>query len=542
MPITCQLCNQTFEKQINNKHLKYKHGISTAEYKDQFGSDSLSSPEYRAEKSSAARGANNPMFGKTQSDAAKSSISEKNQGKTPHNKGKKVTDPDVLLRIRAAMERREEQYRINGNHPRLNARLSEESRSKISTGIKEYAKDHKDEMVIRARKSLETKIKNGYDLGSAMRGKKHSESTRSIISIKSRQYGEARRLETLKRHQERLAEINIKIIGTDGNVAKMHCEICDTTFTRTIQYFHPSKFTEKLCRICNPPPTKSKDEIELLNYVRSITDKEVISGNRNTITPLELDIYIPDLKIAIEYCGLYWHSELSGKDPKYHLNKHEACKYKDIRLITIFEDEWIENPDIVKSRLINLISNPKNRIFARKCEVKVIENSTARQFCKDNHLQGAGLTRIAYGLYYETELMSVMTFARPNISKGYKKDEQGHWELTRFCTRLDTRIIGGASKLFKAFIRDNDPSYIMSYADLRWNTGKVYEAIGFDYHGRSTPNYWYFQLPDLKRIHRFALRKNDRDNQSKTEWENRIEQGWNRIWDCGNDKWIWSKG
>lgn len=542
MPVTCQLCNQTFEKQINNKHLKYKHGISTIEYKARFGHDSLSSPEYRAEKSSATSGANNPMFGRTQSDATRASISEKNHGKTPHNKGKKVTDPDVLLKIREAVERREEQYRINGNHPRLNAQLSEESRSKISAGVKEYASNNRDELVARAKKSIETKRRNGYDLGSNMRGKRHSDATRSAISDKSRRYSEARRLKTLEIYREKLEGINIKLISADGNMIKLCCEACNNTFTRTIQYCHNSKFTDRMCRVCNPPPTKSNGELELLAHVRSITDREVISGNRSVITPLELDIYIPDLKIAIEYCGLYWHSELAGKDQKYHSNKHQSCQEKGVRLITVFEDEWLLKREIVKSRLINLISNTTRKIFARKCEVRLISSSIARQFCRDNHLQGAGLTRIAYGLYYDQDLVSVMSFARPNISKGSRSKDDGHWELTRFCTMLDTSVIGGASRLLKAFIREHDPSQIISYADLRWNTGKVYETIGFKRQGRSSPNYWYFQLPESKRLHRFSLRKNSSDDQSKTEWENRMDQGWNRIWDCGNDKWIWSKG
>jgi hypothetical protein len=542
MPITCQLCNQVFEKQINNKHLKYKHGISTSEYKDRFGIDSLSSPEYRAEKSSASRGKNNPMYGRKQAESAKDSIRERNKGKVPHNKGKKVTDADSLLRIREGIEKRENFYRINGNHPRMNAKLSSESKAKISVGVRRYAEDHKADLITRAKKGLETKIKNGYDLGSAMRGKQHSDLTKSIISEKSRQRGAARRLKTIEKYREKLAEVHINIIRVDEDIAQLHCDVCNTRFTKTVQYFHPCRFTERMCRICNPPPTKSKDEIELLNYVRSITDMEIISGDRSIITPLELDIYIPDLMIAIEYCGLYWHSELSGKDPKYHSNKHKACKDKGIRLITIFEDEWILKPEIVKSRLINLISKPMDRVFARECEIKVIENSIGRQFCKRNHLQGAGLTKIAYGLYHKDDLISVMTFARPNISKGYKGDEKRYWELTRFCTRLDAVVVGGASKLLKAFIRDNDPLKIISYADLRWNTGRVYGAIGFIYEGQSSPNYWYFQLPELKRIHRFALRKSNQDDQSKTEWENRIDQGWNRIWDCGNDKWIWSKG
>lgn len=196
---------------------------------------------------------------------------------------------------------------------------------------------------------------------------------------------------------------------------------------------------------------------------------------------------------------------------------------------------------MVKTRLKHLLLQSIDRIHARKCKVSIISSKVARDFCKVNHIQGPGQTKIAYGLFYRDELVSIMTFALPSISKGSHNRSPGQWELTRFCTKENTVVVGGGSKLFSAFISDQSPQQVISYSDLRWNTGTVYSKLGFTYMSRSSPNYWYFKLPTLDRFHRFAFRKNKTDDPDKTEWENRQLQGYNRIWDCGNDKWMWSK-
>lgn len=541
MPIICQLCNQSFEKQINNKHLKYKHGISTTQYKSQFGCDSLSSVEYREERSYKSRGEKNPMFGKTHSDYTKQNIGNKNKGRIPPNKGKKVTDLSVLETIKQSVIKREEKYKENKNHPRKGKKLSIETKSKISNSVKKYASQNKDELVAKANQILETKKKKGYDFGSAMRGKRHSESTKILISEKSNQVGNKRRKETLEKYKEKLQSVNIEVKNYDNKTVELFCKTCSTTFTKTRQYLHESKYTTKICKICNPAPIKSTAELELLDYVKSITTSKVLSGNRTEIYPLELDIFIPNINLAIEFCGLYWHSELAGKTKSYHYNKFIACLEKGIRLITIFEDEWVLNKELVKSRIYKVLASNMNKIHARKCMVKIINNKDAREFCKTYHLQGAGSTGKALGLFYNQQLVSVMTFAKPSLSKGYKKQENKYWELTRFCSNSKLIVVGGGSKLFKKFIEVYDPSQIISYSDIRWNTGNIYKILGFEYFGRTPPSYWYFQQPNLKRTHRFALRKNNQDDKTKTEWENRQLQGWNRIWDCGNDKWIWSK-
>ena len=288
------------------------------------------------------------------------------------------------------------------------------------------------------------------------------------------------------------------------------------------------------CPKCNKVGT-SKQELDLINLINSIHEG-VIEHDREIIKPYELDIVIPSKKIAIEYCGLYWHSELAGKDRKYHLNKLNLCNEKGYKLITVFEDEWLLRKNIVISRLKNILGVSLNTIYARKCKIREILVKDVRLFCEENHLQGYGSgASIKIGAFYNDELVSVMTFSKPSLAKGYRKHKEGVFELHRFCSKLNYRVVGIASKLLKHFKRNYDWSEIFSYADRRWSDGNVYEKLGLSFIGETQPNYWY--IDRQKRIHRFVLRKKPEEPKNITEWDIRQIQGWNRIWDCGNLKY-----
>jgi len=291
------------------------------------------------------------------------------------------------------------------------------------------------------------------------------------------------------------------------------------------------------CPICNGKGV-SKAEIDLANILRSNYNEFIINNARKIIPPYELDIVIPDKKIAIEYCGLYWHPELAGKDSKYHLNKLEMCNKKGYRLITIFEDEWILNKSILLPMLLNKLGiGHVSKIYARNCKIKEINIKDARKFCESNHIQGYTGSNIKLGLFYKDVLFSVMTFAKPSISKGRKDKSDNIWELSRFCSKTNYVIVGGASKLLKYFERNYHWQEIFSYADRRWSDGNLYRKIGFDFDGYTRPSYWYFSEKEYpRRRHRFTLRKLPSDVTSMSEWDNRIIDGWNRIWDCGNYK------
>ncbi len=265
----------------------------------------------------------------------------------------------------------------------------------------------------------------------------------------------------------------------------------------------------------------------------------IVRNDREIIAPLELDIVIPEKKIAIEYCGLYWHSELMGKDRNYHINKLDKCTKNGYRLITIFEDEFFDNQAIVFSRISNILGvyNNVNRVYARKCYIKEIPVSEAREFCIKNHIQGYTGSSVKLGSFFMGKLISVMTFSKPSLSKGYRKNIKYMYELSRFCSKKNTIVVGMASKFIKFFIRNHNCSILFTYADRRWSVGNLYEKIGFKFDSVTTPNYWYFK--NKKKIHRFALRKKEDEPKDISEWELRKAQGWNRIWDCGNLKYTY---
>lgn len=215
----------------------------------------------------------------------------------------------------------------------------------------------------------------------------------------------------------------------------------------------------------------------------------------------ELDIYIPDKQLAIEFDGIFWHNEIN-KPVDYHLNKTEECKKKGIRLIHIFEDEWIEKPNIWKSMLNNLLGSNENRIFARKCEIKEVSMEDSKTFLEENHLQGYCHSQIRYGLYYNNKLVSLMTFGK---TRHFIGNSSHQFELLRFCNKLNTSVIGAASRLFKYFIKTVKPNNIVSYADKRWSNGNLYEKLRFHKYNESKPNYYY--VIGNRRKNRFNFRK-----------------------------------
>jgi len=284
------------------------------------------------------------------------------------------------------------------------------------------------------------------------------------------------------------------------------------------------------------------------NFENDVND--FISRNINTeqtyrkIGNIELDIYIPDKKIAIECNGLYWHSELQGKDKSYHLNKTEKCESSGIRLIHIFDDEWNNKKEIIKNKLLHILGmNNIKRIYARECAIKELLLNEKDNFLVENHIQGKDKSNIYIGLYKDGELVSVMTFSNKRISLGNKIKNKSEYELIRFASKYN--VIGGASKLFNYFIKKYNPKSVISYADRRFTVigNNVYEKLGFSFVSYTKPNYFYTNDYN-KRLHRFNFTKSRiitkfNGNPQLTEWENMQTLGYDRIWDCGHLKYEW---
>jgi hypothetical protein len=325
--------------------------------------------------------------------------------------------------------------------------------------------------------------------------------------------------------------------NTDS-IFKLNCSKCNEKFdiNRQLMGFRLASKND-ICLNCNPISNgKSNKELEVLRYIQELYNGNIRTNVKDLISN-EIDILIPDIKLAIEFNGLYWHSDLY-KDKKYHLNKSVECEKKGIQLFHIWEDDWDYKKDIVKSILKNKLGQSE-KIHARKCTIReVTDNKLIKKFLSDNHIQGFVGSRIKIGLFYNDTLVSLMTFGSLRKSLGHKASDN-NWEMLRFCNRLDTTVIGGASRLLKFFIKNYNPNYIMSYSDSSRGKGKLYEVLNFKLSHQTSPNYYW--IIDGIKNHRFNWRKDklvklgyDKD---KTEKKIMNEMGYYRIFDCGSCKW-----
>lgn len=295
------------------------------------------------------------------------------------------------------------------------------------------------------------------------------------------------------------------------------------------------------CPVCQG----SSQQRELTEFIKGLVG-DVIVNDRTVISPLEIDIVIPTLRIAVEYNGVYFHSDAfnSGsigaaphKDPQSrHLHKTLLCAKKGYRLIHVFEDEWVHKKDIVKSKLIHLLKASSRKVYARLTTIKSVDFNDSIEFFNKNHLQGGAKgASVTYGLYLDEELVACMSFCKPRFNKG------NEIEILRYATA--TSVVGGFSKLLKHFIRANpNVNSIVSYSDKRWSVGDVYLKAGFTLSGSSPPGYFYVDNTS-NRYNRMLFMKSKLSTKLKrfdpnlSEADNCRNNGLYRIWDCGMDVW-----
>jgi hypothetical protein len=297
----------------------------------------------------------------------------------------------------------------------------------------------------------------------------------------------------------------------------------------------PGNFTAgKGCSACAKVRSRAEDEVK--NYVNGL-GFSTFKGNNRTLPGLgrfDLDIVVPDKKVAIEYNGVIWHSERFGRNKTSHLDKTELANSLGYRLIHIFEDEWLERRSAVEMRLRAILGVGLDKVYARNTRVSEISWQAAKEFLDTYHLQGAGTpAKRCFGLKEKDVLVSVATF-------GAARFTDDDWELLRFASSV--RVVGGASKLLTAFTKtlDADGS-LVSFADRRWSDGELYSALGFSFDGFTQPNYFY--VKGVKRYSRQRFQKHKLENvldlfdPSLTEVQNCRNNGYYRIFDCGHGRW-----
>lgn len=331
-----------------------------------------------------------------------------------------------------------------------------------------------------------------------------------------------------------------------SNSYNFRCIKCSNTFQSNLKNGRIPR-----CLDCYPYISGfSNMEKELVKYIKTLGITNIVENSRSVIPPVELDIYLPDYNLAFEFNGLFWHSEVGGNTPKeYHINKTIRCVEQGIKLIHIFEDEWLNNTNIIKSVIKSNLRLNNIKIHGRKCDIKLANSAESNEFYNNNHMQGGINSIINIGLFFNDELISLMSFSKPrsiygNISKTYQ------YELTRFCSKQNYTVNGAATKLFNYFIKTYGPESIITYSDIS-KTGfqyehNIYNKLGFKFLGNTTPNYWY--IVNHIRKYRYAYQKRNLSkilpnfDNNLTEWQNMQLNGYDRIWDCGNLKFEWKKG
>lgn len=296
------------------------------------------------------------------------------------------------------------------------------------------------------------------------------------------------------------------------------------------------------CRSCY----RSTVERAIERYVRGLLPStEVLTSDRRTIKPYELDIYIPDKKVAIEYGAVVWHAE-DYKGSSYHATKQKRCHELGITLLTVFDVDWSDKTKrkIIKGRIKSALGVVDRSIYARKCSVSEISREQAKEFLTVNHLQGYRPAMIHVGLFENRtgELVSAASFGKPRFNGHYE------WEVLRLSSKQGVSVVGGLSKVLAFFEKLVEPTSMISYADLRWGTGKSYESAGFKFSHRTAPARWYAHKSgtDGRLIHRMAVQRHklpdllgEGFNPSESATANLTKNGYVAVADCGNNVYIW---
>lgn len=328
---------------------------------------------------------------------------------------------------------------------------------------------------------------------------------------------------------------------------------CEDNSASIFQLIEQGKTQAEICHILNLKSNtlneylkrKQLNHIVVKNirYSSSVAEKEILEWLK-MYKPLhkykydknkEIDIYLPQYKLGIEYCGVYWHREgLRGK--KIHIDKLNDCRAQGIRLLTVFDYEWHTKKDIIKSIILSKLKKLEHIVFARKCDVRQISANEAACFLRDNHLQGSPPNIIfAVGLYLNNELIATMVFGNHHRTKNIQI-------LNRLAFKQNMQIIGGSQKLFKYAISQFKTIGIntcYTYSDNRWSEGKIYEDLGFTLDRVYPPDYFYVNI-STGTIHSKQSQKKTAPEKTlhKTEYELRLAQGYDRIWDCGKKRWL----
>ena len=530
--IACKICGKEM-KAITNSHLA-RHGVSVEDYMREHGP--IASEEFKTAASERIKAMNIARRGVSRSEEVKQKISAKNKGRVPPNKGRSMTE-EQKDKLSAKMSGRYASGELV--HWHTGGVNSEETRAKIAaanTGNK-LSEEHREKL----RAAISRRKERG-EYVAPMAGKTLSDDHKKKLAdaMRVNNHMTVKKMENLRRVCE---ENDLDIVAVDGPWVNLTCRVCSEQFRFSAQMFNAS--SDRLsdyCPRCHPrEQCTSKGEKSLVDFIRSSYNGRIVENDRQVLGGKEIDVLIPDLNLGIEYTGLYWHAEKQNPEKKHLLWKKQFAHKQGVRLVTIFEDEWLNRREIVESRIVGMLGLHTTKVNARDTTVGKLLPREKNDFFDRCHLQGHDVSHVAFGLFHEDgKLVAAMSFKRTNMSKG---GDGSAWEISRFCTELGMRVVGGAGKLLAHFRKEfDDGSPIISYADSRWSDGGLYKSLGFEFVEATPPSYWYMECYKIRK-HRSTMMKHrllsefDADP-SMTEWEIAQSLGYDRIWDCGTTKWI----
>jgi hypothetical protein len=354
--------------------------------------------------------------------------------------------------------------------------------TEVKNKIKTYLENNKKDIAVKVKKSLKEK----YGVDNPMK----SDIIKNLIKDKF-----------IKNHKLD----GFTLININNGKFEFNCHTCNNDFViDKTTYYNRIKNNISICPECFPLNNKwSNLENELLKFIEENYDGVIIKNDREVIKPEEIDILLPELKIGIEFNGLYWHSSIN-KEVNYHKEKELACRKKGIQLIQIWEDDWIYKKEMIKGILLNKFNKSK-KIFARKTTLKLINYKEFSKFINENHLQGSIPANLYYGLYSDNYLVCAMSFRK----------EKEIWEISRLATKIGYSVIGGVSKILKSFEKLAKPKTLISYCCKDYFNGNTYLNVGMKLVKETKPSLFFVNKKFDKRINRRRLQKSDQSEYYK---------------------------
>lgn len=404
-------------------------------------------------------------------------------------------------------------------------------RTKYSSGeITSWQQGKTKETSISLRKMSETKI-HRFSTGESIAWNEGlTKTTSKSLMLMSEKISES--------YKKREAGKRLSVNEVRSRLEKFNFDIIDDNYTDrktwgltvvhktcgTIQLRSLYSLETGMCVSCDKMSSTGQRDLE--NFVRSL-GVEIVSSTRNIIPPSEIDVWIPSKKFAIEFNGLYWHSE-KFRDKNYHNEKTTAVKNAGGTLLHIFEDEWRDNQEIIKSMIRARLGLIDNIIGARKCSIKELTQDERRCFFTNSHIDGDVRAIKSWGLIYNENIVAAIS-----VRNSMHKKWESSLEIARFAVAQNTYVVGALGKLIKCvieFAQKMEKNSLLSYADERYGTGASYEIVGFKLHERTSPRFWWTN--GTSRIDRFSVRANS--SMGMTQKEVATKSGVIKIWGNSN--------